>query len=215
MKDNSIEAQYDISKKSRLQKFYENNKIFVYSILFILIFLLISTNFYLSRIENKRVLLADNFVQSKILLEKGEKIESLKLLKENVYANDKTYSTLSFYLILNKKLMDNNIEILEIFDHILKNNKFENETRNLLIYKKLLVSSNFAEESIILEIAKPVLNSENYWKPHALLLIGNYYFSKKQFIKAKDFYLQILIINNLDSYLYNEAKLQFSFIGNE
>tara|TARA_B110000438_G_C15805756_1_gene647229 strand:- start:959 stop:1606 length:648 start_codon:yes stop_codon:yes gene_type:complete len=215
MKDNSIEAQYDISKKSRLQKFYENNKIFVYSILFILIFLLISTNFYLSRIENKRVLLADNFVQSKILLEKGEKIESLKLLKENVYANDKTYSTLSFYLILNQKLITDGLELVEIFDHILNNNKFDKEIKNLLIYKKLLITINFSDELTLLEAAKPILNSDNYWKPHALLLLGNYYFSKKEFLKAKDFYSQILLINNLNNYLYNEAKLQLSFITNE
>jgi tetratricopeptide (TPR) repeat protein len=215
MKDSSIEAQYDISKKHRLQKFYENNKIFVYSILCLLIFLLISTNFYLSRMESKRVLLADNFVQSKILLEKGEKVESLKLLKENVYANDKTYSILSFYLIVNQKLITDHLELIKIFDHILNNNKFDKEIKNLLIYKKLLIAINFSDELFFLKAANPILNSDNYWKPHALLLLGNYYFSRNEFLKAKDFYSQILLINNLNNYLYDEAKLQLSFVNNE
>ena len=66
MKENLIEAQYDISKKSRLHKFYERNKLLIYSVLFLLIFSLVSINFYYSKVQNKRVLLAENFVQSKI-----------------------------------------------------------------------------------------------------------------------------------------------------
>ena len=63
--------------------------------------------------------------------------------------------------------------------------------RNLLIYKKLLFNSNLANESELLEEVKPLLNSETLWKPHALLLLGDYFASKGEYLKAKEFYTQI------------------------
>ena len=50
MNENLFEAKYDITKKSKLKRFYESNKILIFSSVFILIFSLVSFNFY---IENK------------------------------------------------------------------------------------------------------------------------------------------------------------------
>ena len=45
---------------------------------------------------------------------------------------------------------------------------------------KLYFSDKF-EEVELLKILNPVLNSESIWKQHGLLLMGDYYFHKKQF----------------------------------
>ena len=102
-----------------------------------------------------------------------------------------------------------------MFDHLLENNKFENEVRNLLIYKKSLFNSNFTNESELLEEVKPLLNSETLWRPHALLLLGDYFVSRGEYLKAKEFYTQILSINNLQKDLYDQAISQLTLITND
>ena len=102
-----------------------------------------------------------------------------------------------------------------MYDHLLENNKFEKELRNLLIYKKALFNSNFIIESELLETVKPLLNTDSLWKPHALLLLGDYFMSKGENIKAREFYQQILSMNNLHKDLYDQAKLQLAIINHE
>ena len=48
MNENLIEAQYDVTKKSKLKKFYEANKILIFSTILILIVTVASVSFYLS-----------------------------------------------------------------------------------------------------------------------------------------------------------------------
>ena len=53
------------------------------------------------------------------------------------------------------------------------------------------------------------------WKPHALLLLGDYFMSKKENIKAIEFYQKIFSIPNLQKNLYDRAKSQLDLISNE
>ena len=215
MSENIFEAQYDLTKKSRIKKFYESNKIFIFSFILILIILFGSFSFYLENQERKKILLSENYIQAKIYLENGNKNEALNTLKKVIFANDSTYSTLSFFLILNQNLISDYKEISALYDHLLENNNFEKELRNLLIYKKSLFSSNFVSETELLETMKPLLNTDTLWKPHALLLLGDYFMSKGENIKAREFYQQILSMNNLHKDLYDQAKSQLVIINHE
>ena len=215
MADNLFEAQYDITKKSRLKKFYESNKILVYLSIFILIILFGYFSYYLESKEKKKILLSENYVEAKIYLENGNKVEALNLLKNAIFANDATYSTLSFFMILDQNLIKDYDEVTSLFDHLLANNKFDREIRNLLVYKKALLSSNYVNESELLAELKPLLNKETLWRPHALLLLGDYFVSKEEYVKAKEFYIEILSINNLQRDLYDQAKSQLAFLGND
>jgi len=215
MKENLFEAQYNITKKSKLKRFYESNKILIYSSVLILIIFFVSISLYLESKEKKRILLSENYVQAKIYLENGKKIEAINILKSVIFANDSTYSLLCFFLILNQDLISDFKEISILFEHLLENNKFEREIKNLLIYKKALLNSNFEIESKLLEEIKPLLNTETLWKPHALLLLGDYFVSKQEYLKAKEFYIQVLSTNNLQKDLYDQARLQLSFIKND
>ena len=160
MTDNLIEAQYDITKKSKLKKFYELNKILIFSSILILIIVFGSSIFYLEKKEKEKILLSENYIQAKIYLENGNKTEAVNILKNVIFANDPTYSTLCLFLILNENLITDYKELLALFDHLLANNKFEEEVENLLIYKKALLNSNFVTESELLEGIK-LLNMKN------------------------------------------------------
>ena len=215
MAENFFEAQYDVTKKSKIKKFYESNKILIFSSILILIISFGSLSFYLESKESKKILLSENYVQAKFYLENGNKSEALNTLKKVIFANDSTYSTLSFFLILNQNLISDYKEISILYDHLLENNKFEKELRNLLIYKKALFISNSIIESELLETIKPLLNTDTLWKPHALLLLGDYFMSMGENIKAIEFYQQILSINNLHKDLYDQARSQLVIINYE
>ena len=215
MTENFFEAQYDISKRSKLRRFYESYKILIFSAIFISIIIFGSFNFYLTKKENEKILLSEKYIQAKIYLENGNKNEAIDILKKVIFSNDPAYSTLCLFLILNENLIEDYKELSVLFDHLLENNKFEKEIRNLLIYKKVLLNSHFVNESELLDEIRPLLNSETLWKPQALLLLGDYFLSKHEYLKAKEFYIQILSINNLPQDLYNQARFQLTFIGND
>ena len=215
MPENLIEAQYDVTKKSKFKKFYDKYKILIFSTILILIFALGTYNFYLAKNEKRRVLLSENYIQAKIYLEGGNKNKAIDILKEVIYSNDATYSTLSLFLLINQKLISNYEELSNLFNHLLENNKFSKEEKNLLIYKKALLNSNFVNESEILEALKPLLNEESSWKAHGLILLGDYFASKKEYVKATEFYKKVFTINNLHNDLYMHARTQIAIISNE
>ena len=215
MAENLFEIQYDVTKKTKLKKFYESNKILIFSLILILVILFGSFSFYLENQEKKKILLSENYIQAKIYLEKGDNNKAIDVLKEVIFANDPTYSTLCFFLIVNQNLITDYKELSALFDHLLANNKFTIEVRNLLIFKKALLNSNFVNESELLESLRPLLKTETLWKPHALLLLGDYFASKGEYIKAIEFYQEIFTIKNLHMDLYNHARSQLAIISNE
>ena len=215
MTENLFEAQYDLTRKSKLKKFYESYKIFIFSFIVILTILYGSFSFYLVNKEKEKILLSENYLQAKIYLEEGDKNKAMNLLKEVIFANDPTYSSLSLFLIMNQNLITDYKELSNLFDHLLEKNKFSREVGNLLIYKKALLNSNFVDESELLESIRPLLNTETLWKPHGLLLLGDYFVSKGEYIKAKEFYQKIFTIKNLQKDFYYYASSQLALIANE
>ena len=216
MSENLFETQYDLTKKSKIREFYNSNKILIYLIIFLLIISIGSFSYYQMNKEKKKILLSEKYVQAKVYLENGKNSEAVEVLKNLIHSNDPTYSTLSFFLVLNENLINNKNEVSKLFDHLLENNKFDKEIRNLLLYKKALYKSDYLEESKLLEETKTLLNDdESIWKANALLLMGDFYFAKKEYIKAKDFYVQILIMKNLHQDLYEQAKSKLLLIAND
>jgi hypothetical protein len=215
MPENTFEANYDVTKKSKFKKFYDEKKFLIYSVTIVIILLIFFSTFYTDRKEKKRVDLSTKYVQAKIFIEDGKILEATNILKKVVFSDDPTYSSLSLFLIIDNNLINNNNEVSLMFDHILKKNKFKNEIENLIIYKKAMFNSNFVSELKILEATKPLLKEKNIWKPHALFLLGNYYVDKSEYIKASEFFLEILSIPSLSNDLYDQARSQLSAIPSE
>jgi len=215
MDENIFKAQYDITKKSRFKKFYESNKILIFSIISVLIIFIASFIFYTESKEKKKIFLADSYIDAKIYLQNKEKNKAKDILKSIINSNDSTYSLLSLFLILDENLISDQEELSRLFDQILKSNEFEKEIKNLIIFKKLLFQSNFASEQELLDSIKPLLSSDTLWKPHALLLMGDYFLFKKEYLKATEFYTQILSLKSLNKELYEQARVQLRFITND
>tara|TARA_Y100000590_G_C15600098_1_gene969664 strand:+ start:205 stop:852 length:648 start_codon:yes stop_codon:yes gene_type:complete len=215
MNENLSEIQYDVTKKSKIRKFYEANKIFIFSTITILLIIVASISFYLDNKTKKKILLSDNYIKSQIHIKNGNKQEATKILKEIVFENDDSYSALSLFLIIDENLITEYDELVKMFNHLLENNKFEDEMKNLIIYKKALLQSDIVDEMELLEITKPLINNNTIWKPHALLLVGDFFVSRKEYSKAEEFYIQILSLKNLDEKLYEKARSKLVLIKNE
>tara|TARA_B100000029_G_scaffold494183_1_gene557608 strand:+ start:2231 stop:2878 length:648 start_codon:yes stop_codon:yes gene_type:complete len=215
MNENIAEAKYDITKKTRIKKFYEKNKKLIYSVIIFIILSGFAFIFYLENKENKKISLADEYIKAKIFINNGEKDKAKILLEKVIYENDPTYSSLSLFLLLNHELIKDNKKINDLFDHILKNNEFESEIKNLMILKKLISQFDRLEESELLNMGKTIISSNSIWKPHVLLLFGDYFVSKKEYIKAREFYQKVIAIKDINQELYDQAALQLRIISND
>ena len=105
--------------------------------------------------------------------------------------------------------------MIDLFDNVLKNNKFDEDIKNLLIFKKAIFQSNFVSENQLLESLKPLMKKETVWKPHALLLLGDFYLSKGEKNKAKEFYNELLSLKDLDNEFYKRASMQMEFTNDD
>ena len=121
------------------------------------------------------------------------KNEMIKIINEKV----DTYSTLALYHLIDNNLIDDQDTISDLFDKVISINK-DDELRNLIVFKKALYFSDKYTESKMLEILNPLLNSESIWKQHAFLLMGDYYFHKKQYAKSKEFLEKITQLSDVN-----------------
>ena len=208
MNDDIIQKQDSITLKSKIINFYKNNKIIIFTFIIILLILVISTVYLAESNKSKRIALADNYIEAKVYLANNDKEKAKSILEKIIFSNDSTYSTLSLFLYLNENLTTDQEKLVGLFNQVLENNKFEKEVKNLLIFKKALIQSNLVNESKLLETVNPIIKEETIWKPHALLLVGDYYASNKEYLKAKEFYKQVLSIKNLHKNLYLHAQSQ-------
>ena len=103
-------------------------------------------------------------------------------------------------------MIDNKNEINTLFDELINKTNLDEEIKNLIIYKKALFNSDFASENDLLQILNPIINSESVWKSHSLYLIAEYFYSKNQKQKAKEFFNQILLLPNANNGIRIESQ---------
>ena len=82
----------------------------------------------------------------------------------------------------------------------------DDEIKNLVIYKKALFNADNAHESDLLNIVNPLINSQSVWKSHALYLMAEYFYSKNQKQKSKEFFNQIISLENSNSDIRLQAE---------
>ena len=69
-----------------------------------------------------------------------------------------------------------------------------------------MYNSEFANESELLNILNPIIKSESIWKPHALYLMAEYYFAKKEKQKSKEFFEQLINLEDISLKIKVEAQ---------
>ena len=146
--------------------------------------------------EQNKIKLANQFNIAKINFKTDDKQTTIDQLIELIKKNDSTYSPLALYFLIDNKLIDNQNEINSLFDELISKTSLDYEIKNLIIYKKALLNSDFATESDLLQILNPIINSESIWKSHSLYLMAEYFYSKDQKQKSKEFFSQILLLSN-------------------
>ena len=125
---------------------------------------------------------------------------------EIIYEKDTTYSPLALYFLLDNDLLRNKDEINQYFDLLIEEVKLDKQIKSLIIYKKGLYNSESASEEDLLKIFNPLINNDNLWKSHSLYIIAEYFFSKNEMQKSKEFFQKILELENSNSKIKLEAQ---------
>ena len=145
-----------------------------------------------------------NLVTIKFISEDKNKFENE--LIDIVNEKDRTYSPLALYFLIDNNIVDENKKVNELFDIVINETSLEEEIKNLVIYKKALFNSDFESENNLIQILSPVINSDSVWKSHALYLMAEYFYYKNQKQKSKDFFNQILTLENSHPNIKIEAQ---------
>ena len=211
--DEEISIINNETKKEKVLNFFKNNKKKLFLLLIILILIPFSIFSYQIIKDKNKDKLSSKFNLAVSSYENGNKSEIKSIMKEIINNKDKTYSPLALYFLIDNDIQLTNEEVNNYFDIIINDINLDKEIKNLNIYKKGLFNSSFVSENELLLILKPVINSESLWKPHALILLGEYFLAKNQNQKAKEFFNQILNIENTNEQLKIEAKKRLINIG--
>ena len=185
------------TRVSLIKNFFKKNvkKILV---LLITILVILVTFFTIEELKKrKKNKFAEVFNNIIFDTNKYSEIEIQDKMIEIINSKIETYSNLALYYLIDKKLIKNQNEIENLFDKVISNTK-DFEHKNLVIFKKALYFSDKFNEIELLEILNPLINSESVWKQHGLLLMGDYYFHKKQFNKSKEFFQKIIELKNVN-----------------
>ena len=194
------------TRNEKIKNFFLNNKNkFIFFIL-IIILIIISVFSYDKYSVNKKKEISDKFNSITIDYSDDTKDKTLINLVEIINKKDPTYSPLSLYFIIDNNLDNDPDRINSLFDILINDTSLESEIKNLIIYKKALYNADNAKESDLLNILNPLINSNSVWKAHSLYLMAEYFYSKNQKEKAKEFFNKIITLENLNQDLRLQAE---------
>ena len=198
-----------INKETRNEKiknfFIKNKKKIIISIS-VIILAIFGYFIYEDFNKKSKIKLANRYNIAKMNFISGNKAMVENELLSIVHAKDRTYSPLALYFLIDNNIINDKNKINELFDTVINETSLEKEIKNLLIYKKALFNSDFESENNLITILKPIINSNSIWKSHALYLMAEYFYFKNEKQKSKDFFDQIIILENVNSKIKREAQ---------
>jgi len=194
------------TRNEKIRNFFVNNKKnLIIGITVIAIGLVVYFSFSEIKERNK-IKLANKFNLVKINYNENQKQTTINRLVEIINQNDVTYSPLALYFLLDNNLIEDNAKINKLFDALINQTNLDEEIKNLIIYKKAVFNSDFTTENGLLKILNPIINSKSIWKSHALYLLAEFFYSKNEKQKAKEFFNQIIILPNSNSDIKTESQ---------
>jgi predicted negative regulator of RcsB-dependent stress response len=194
------------TRNEKIRNFFVNNKKSLLISVIIIAGILIGYFAYAEYKESKKIEISNQYNSAVTEYSEENKERIKNLLVDLVFKNDPTYSPLSLYFIIDNKLITEKPKINDLFDNIIKEVSLDKEIKNLIIYKKALYNADSSEENQLLEMLKPITNSDSIWKSQALYLIAEYFYSKDEKQKSKEFFNQILQLENSNSDIVTEAQ---------
>ena len=198
-----------INKETRNEKiknfFIKNKKKIIISIS-VIILAIFGYFIYEDLNKKSKIKLANRYNIAKVNFISGNKAMVVNELVSIVHAKDRTYSPLALYFLIDNNVISDKNKINELFDTVINETSLEKEIKNLLIYKKALFNSDFESENNLITILKPIINSNSIWKSHALYLMAEYFYFKNEKQKSKDFFDQIITLENVNPKIKREAQ---------
>ena len=194
------------TRNERIKNFIINNKKTLISLIIIFIILIISFYSHKIYLDKKREDISNKYNSAIIEYEAANKSKIIPILKDIINTKDATYSPLALYFIIDNNLIDDKSEINNLFDILIDKTSLDFEIKNLIIYKKALFNADQINEIELLNILNPLLNSDSVWKSHALYLVAEFFYSKGEKQKSKDFFEKIVSTENSNTDILTSAK---------
>ena len=198
-----------INQNTRREKFknfiIKYKKILVMSVSSTIIIILLLVFYSEIKFKNQ-IKLGNKYNEIVLSYEKTNIQNSEEELIDIIQKKDPTYSPLALNFIIDNEIVNDKIKVNELFDIIIEKTNIENEIKNLIIYKKALYNSDNINENDLINILNPILNSESVWKSHSLYLLAEYFLSKNEKQKSKEFLVQIIELENANPKIKVEAQ---------
>ena len=184
------------TRNEKIKNFFANNTKKLIIAISAIVLIIFGYFIYEDLKKKNKIKLANryNLVTIKFISEDKNKFENE--LIDIVNEKDRIYSPLALYFLIDNNIVNENKKINELFDVVINETSLEEEIKNLVIYKKALFNSDFESENNLIQILSPVINSDSVWRSHALYLMAEYFYYKNQKQKSKDFFNQILTLEN-------------------
>jgi predicted negative regulator of RcsB-dependent stress response len=194
------------TRNEKVKNFLINNKKLLISFLVFIIFLLISFFIFGEFKERNKIKISNQY--NSIVAEYSKKNSEItkNALIDLINKKDSTYSPLSLYFIIDNALVTNQTKINELFDIIIEEVSLEKEIKNLIIYKKALYNADNSNEIQLLDILSPIINSKSVWESHGLYLMAEYFYSKGEKQKSKEFFNKIISLEEANRTLKIESQ---------
>ena len=184
------------TRNEKIKNFFVNNKNKIISGIIILIIIIFGVFSYDKYLINKKKDISDSYNSIIIDYSQKTKEKTASSLIEIINKKDPTYSPLSLYFIIDNNLVSDQSKINSLFDILINDTSLDSEINNLIIYKKALYNADNAQESDLLNMLNPLINSKSVWKSHSLYLMAEYFYANNQKQKAKEFFNQIIALEN-------------------
>ncbi len=194
------------TRNNKIKNFFIKNKKILIVVISIIIFIFIGYFSYDEINKRNKIKVANQYNLVIINYNTEKKKKVIDELTELVNKKDTTYSPLALYFLIDNDLVKDKNEINNLFDVLINQTKLESEIKNLIVYKKALYNSDISSENELIQILNPIINSESIWKSHALYLMAEYFYSKNERQKAKEFFNQILTLSNSNVEIKSESK---------
>ena len=194
------------TRNEKIRNFFVNNKNIIISGIIILIIIIVGVFSYDKYLIPKKKEISDKFNSITIYYSEKTKEKTTNGLIEIVNKKDPTYSPLSLYFIIDNNLVGDEAKVNSLFNILINDTSLENDIKNLIIYKKALFNADNVNEADLLNILNPLINSKSVWKSHSLYLMAEYFYANNQKQKAKEFFNQIITLENSNPDLRLQAE---------
>ena len=204
--DDDISIIDSNTRKEKIKNFlFENKKKLIFFFVAIILDVILFFGYVeFIKIQNKKI--SNLYYSSTITFDKNNKEKTTKNLIKIINKKNSTYSPLSLYFILDNQLINDRNQINNLFEILINKTSLDKEIKNLIIYKKGLYNADQISENELLNILNPIIKTKSVWNSHALYLLAEYFYSKNQKQKSKDFFNQIINLKNSNPDIVVEAQ---------